>query len=341
MSQHDMDVANGAGLTVRTDMNAALQALASLSSGAGAPNPTFPCQPWADTGTGRQKRRNSANTLWLDVGPLDLSLPTQLVTQDATAFTSAGTAPSFTITPSTAITAYAANQRFRVKFHAAGSGANTLSVSGLSAKSLKQYDVTGAKVAAVITAGLLSDVEYDGTDMVLLNPLPGASNDTWIYQPIGVPIPVFDHMAGVSVPSTSSPYYRYIKLTAADSFNTGVLVSESVTGSVPLVLATAVISLSGSPVNGLTVSLINTERRALRAGSAGTLENDQMQGHVHSRGIGPTANIDVQNSATPNRYSTSPSDTGAAASDGTNGTPRVGLETRGKNIGATYYMRIK
>lgn len=71
MSQHDMDVANGPGLTFRTDMNAALQALASQSSGATAPNPTFPCQIWADTGTGRLRQRNSANTAWVDRGALD------------------------------------------------------------------------------------------------------------------------------------------------------------------------------------------------------------------------------------------------------------------------------
>lgn len=71
MSQHDMDVANGPGLTFRTDMNAALQALASQSSGAPTPNPTFPCQLWGDTGSGRLKQRNSANTAWLDRGALD------------------------------------------------------------------------------------------------------------------------------------------------------------------------------------------------------------------------------------------------------------------------------
>lgn len=74
MSQHDMDVANAPGITFRTDMNAALQALASQSSGAAAPSTTFPCQVWADTGTNRLKKRNSANTAWLDMGALDSTL---------------------------------------------------------------------------------------------------------------------------------------------------------------------------------------------------------------------------------------------------------------------------
>lgn len=74
MSQHDMTLDNASGLAFRTDANDALQALASQSSGASAPSPSFPCQVWADVGTGRKKRRNSANSGWLDEGPLDAPL---------------------------------------------------------------------------------------------------------------------------------------------------------------------------------------------------------------------------------------------------------------------------
>lgn len=92
--------------------------------------------------------------------------------QTYTAFTTGGGAGAFTLTPNPAIGAYAAGQRFRVKFHAAGNGADTVAVSGLAAKNIKQYDSAGAKVAAVIAANQLVDVEYDGVDMVLLDPLP-------------------------------------------------------------------------------------------------------------------------------------------------------------------------
>lgn len=95
-------------------------------------------------------------------------------TQNLTAFTTAGTAPAFTLTPSPAIAAYAANQRFRVKFNAAAAVSGTLNVSGQGAKNLKQYDANGVKVAAIIASGQLADVEYDGTDMVVLDPLPTA-----------------------------------------------------------------------------------------------------------------------------------------------------------------------
>lgn len=93
--------------------------------------------------------------------------------QAYTAFTSAGAAPAFTLTPSPAITAYTPGLRFRVAFSAAGTtGSNTLNISGVGIKNLKQYAADGAKVAGVVAAGQLADVEYDGVDMVILDPLP-------------------------------------------------------------------------------------------------------------------------------------------------------------------------
>ncbi|SOD42341.1 gp53-like domain-containing protein [Nitrosovibrio sp. Nv4] len=86
--------------------------------------------------------------------------------------TSAGAAPTFTLTPSPAIAAYVAGQRYRINFHATGTtGSNTLNVSALGVKNLKQYDAFGAKVPAMVVSGQLTDVEYDGVDMVILDPL--------------------------------------------------------------------------------------------------------------------------------------------------------------------------
>lgn len=90
MSQHDMNVDNGAGVAVRADLNNALKALASQSSGAAAPSPTFPAQVWADTGTGRLMQRNAANSAWVDKGPIDGAM----VPQGIARYTSSG---SFTV----------------------------------------------------------------------------------------------------------------------------------------------------------------------------------------------------------------------------------------------------
>lgn len=94
------------------------------------------------------------------------------VAQTFAAFTTAGSAPAYTITPAPAIAALAANQRYRIKLHASTTGAATLAVSGLAATGIKQYDSTGAKIDPVLVANQLCDVEYDGTHWVILDPLP-------------------------------------------------------------------------------------------------------------------------------------------------------------------------
>jgi len=70
MSQHDMNLANAAGAAFRADLNDALVALVSNSSGATAPATTFAYQWWADTTTGLLKVRNAANSAWITVGTL-------------------------------------------------------------------------------------------------------------------------------------------------------------------------------------------------------------------------------------------------------------------------------
>lgn len=171
--------------------------------------------------------------------------------------------------------------------------------------------------------------------------------DSWGQQPIGVPIPLLDSIVGVAQPPTDRSY-RYIKLTASDAYNTGVLTSESVSGSAPLVVATAVISLSGSPINGKTVNLINTERRVLRAGSAGTVEQDALQNITGGfQAAGATA---WQLPA--GAFSTSGTNAPISAASGgpslatilnfnASLVARTTTETRAKNIGVTFFMRIR
>jgi microcystin-dependent protein len=180
MAQHDMVLDNNPGLAFRQDLNNALAALVSASLGSTAPTNTYAGQEWVDTGTTIDtdgpwlRQRNSANTAWIRVRKVDIDQILLKVQQDQIAVTTAGTSPAFTIsTKLTNSVAIAANQRFRVKFHATGTtGSNTLARDGLTAYNLKQYDSTGTKVSAVIVANMLTDVEYDGTDYVVLDPLP-------------------------------------------------------------------------------------------------------------------------------------------------------------------------
>jgi len=109
-----------------------------------------------------------------------------------TAYTTAGSSGAYTLT--TTYGALVTGERFRAKFHTAGpaTGINTLNRDSLGAKALKRYDTTGAKIDANITADLLTDIEYDGTDYVVLTPLDlphgktrYTSNGTWT-APAGV-----------------------------------------------------------------------------------------------------------------------------------------------------------
>ncbi len=78
--QHDYNIANSDGATVRADINSALQSLAECSSGATAPSTTFAYQWWADTANDLLKQRNAANSGWISI----LTLSTGAVTSGGT-----------------------------------------------------------------------------------------------------------------------------------------------------------------------------------------------------------------------------------------------------------------
>lgn len=68
MAQHDGVIDNGPGLAVRTDINAALQALMSQNSGPVEPTVKYPGQIWLDTTVapdGLLRQRNQGNTAWV------------------------------------------------------------------------------------------------------------------------------------------------------------------------------------------------------------------------------------------------------------------------------------
>lgn len=70
MTQHDYNIANADGATVRADLNSLFQAIAEKNSGATAPTTTFPFMSWFDTANSLLKMRNAANTAWVTVASL-------------------------------------------------------------------------------------------------------------------------------------------------------------------------------------------------------------------------------------------------------------------------------
>lgn len=237
-------------------------------------------------------------------------------------------------------------------------GAGTVtSLSGGAGIQIDSADPTIPVISAIIASQAEAEA---GTEVAkLMTPERVAQaivalSDSWFVQPVGVPIPLQSDLTGVAEPPTDNALYRYIKLTASDAYNGGVLTSESISGSAPLVQATAVIDDAESPLNGQTVRLINTERRVLRAGSAGTVQNDAMQqitgtlSRVGSNRIlfnggsgafsmpsGSESFIDVGSG------STGPYNGNVSFDSADSANARTGDETRSKNIGVDYYMRIR
>lgn len=170
----------------------------------------------------------------------------------------------------------------------------------------------------------------------------------WLSKAVGEFYEADDGTPGVEIPpqNPADGLGVWVELTAgltgAGQFNNGKLSGEVVSGSAPLVSATAAITVAGSPMNGQTIRLLNTERRILRPGSPGTPQDDAMQGHFH----GATGELSWADSVNRNdgsggsaRYRGSNTITGPIT-DGVNGAPRIANEHRMKNIGVRVFRRV-
>ena len=71
MSQHDLDIANQTFPNTRSDLNDALQALGSTSSGATVPSTTYANQLWYDTANNKLYIRNEDNDANIEICELD------------------------------------------------------------------------------------------------------------------------------------------------------------------------------------------------------------------------------------------------------------------------------
>lgn len=192
MAQHDMSIANQSGAAFRADLNDALAALVSNSSGATEPATTFAYQLWADTTAGLLKQRNAANNAWVTLAKLSDGSQPSVQTQLATRFTAGGTADAITGTLSPAIASYTAGLRVTTT----PGGGNTvtgptLNMNSLGTKTIKKRSSSGSKVALVAgdyNASGPFDLEYDGTDFILLNPVAAAAATSAQIQPISASV---------------------------------------------------------------------------------------------------------------------------------------------------------
>jgi hypothetical protein len=231
----------------------------------------------------------------------------------------------------------------------------TAALTGHSGASRPAYAVAGTVWQDTSVAGTTKFYFYDGTDDILLWTVNTSTNATdlkWLSKAVGEFYWADDGVTGVDIPpSSTSGSTVWVELTSgltgSGQFNQNKLTSESVSGSAPLVLATAVVSLSGSPMNGQTIRLLNTERRMLRAGSAGTLQDDALQNVTGTlsgtqESFFGTGAFTTGSAGAANRPNNGTAGTFAAnfalANDSN---ARTATETRMKNIGVRVFRRIK
>lgn len=97
MAQHDLNIANQTFPSFRSDLNGALEALGTLSSGATAPSSPFANQLWVDTAADPilLKIRNNDNDAWITIG--SITATTDLFTLVADTISEATSAAGVTI----------------------------------------------------------------------------------------------------------------------------------------------------------------------------------------------------------------------------------------------------
>jgi hypothetical protein len=96
-----------------------------------------------------------------------------LANQTYTAYTTGGTSSAYTVTASPALTTYT-NARLALTLNATPTGSPTMNWNALGAKNWKYYDALGNKQFVTSTQALINQITdnwYDGTDVILLNPL--------------------------------------------------------------------------------------------------------------------------------------------------------------------------
>lgn len=89
MATHDYVIDNQSATSFRSDLNNVLQAIVSTNSNATAPATTYANQLWYDTATNILKKRNEANSAWINLGTIDETLGTFTPTGGGTIATQA------------------------------------------------------------------------------------------------------------------------------------------------------------------------------------------------------------------------------------------------------------
>lgn len=161
MSQHDYSIANQGFPAFRSDLNDALAAIASSSSGASAPTTTYANQLWMDTTNHVLKVRNEDNDAWISLATFDqttdavtyiddIELAKVIVSDAAQTFTAAQRGAISALTDGATITPdFALANNFSVTLGGNRTMANpTNLVAGQSGSIFITQDGTGSRTLA-------------------------------------------------------------------------------------------------------------------------------------------------------------------------------------------------
>lgn len=172
--------------------------------------------------------------------------------------TAGGTANALTLTPSPAITAYAAGQEFDFIVGAASNtGATTVAVSGLSSVDL--YWNGAAMTGGELLASRGAKIKHDGTRF---NLIAGGTDIVWISSS-GV-------VLGGAVPLLDGSSNELISFTAAGSAVNNVEVSSAATGNAPA------ISAIGDDTN-IDLNLVPKGTGTVQVGGTGVIPERDIQ----------------------------------------------------------------
>lgn len=105
-----------------------------------------------------------------------MSLANQQAQTAVYSATVGGTVDAITLTPSPALTGYAAGNKFFFIASGANTGATTVNVSGLGVKSITKRGST-ALAAGDIVSGAMIGIQYDGTRFQMITPIGAALGD--------------------------------------------------------------------------------------------------------------------------------------------------------------------
>mgnify|MGYP003640316627 CR=1 FL=1 len=203
MSQHDFNIGNQLFPATRTDLNNALVALASNSSGTSAPSTTYANQFWYETDTNKLKIRNESNSAWIEIATLDQSGGT--VQSIATAgLTLASTAISAT-------------------------GAEINQLDAITRGSILYGNASGA-TARLAKGGAGTVLSSDGTDISWAAPL-SSPNGTEFISSVDISNVADYSFTGFDSSKYDSYFFTFLNVVSAEDIRNFQLVTSTDGGS--------------------------------------------------------------------------------------------------------------